>query len=72
MNRRLPRVLAESRPHEGSVGVFAEPVDVENLGKLRGIVDATRHRQPVAKVVSHVVSCKWEHRERVKPRQTDN
>ena len=51
-------IVAEARPEEFAVGVFAEPVDVENAWQ---VFDVVAHFQPVGKVVAHVVAAEWEH-----------
>src|SRR5690606_26105602 len=47
-------VLAEAGPEEVAVGVFAEPVDVEDPRQLRAL--AAADLQPVGEVVAHVVA----------------
>ena len=46
-----PAVLAEARPQEAAVVVAAEPVDVEDLRQLGGVV-LLADRDPVVEVVA--------------------
>lgn len=55
-------ILSEAGPEEIPLGVFSEPVDVENS---RESADVFSHIEPVGKVVAHVVSAEWEHRHRI-------
>ena len=45
-------------PEEFAVGTLAEPVDVENLGRVRY---AVAHVQPVLEIIGHVVTTEGKH-----------
>ena len=62
-------VLAEAGPEELAVGVFAEPVDVEDARQLRAL--ALADLQPVGEVVAHVVAAEGQHRHRVEAQLAD-
>ena len=65
-----PAVLAEARPQEAAVLVAAEPVDVEDLRQLGGVV-VLADRDPVVEVVAGVVADERQHRHRVAAHDAD-
>ena len=56
------QVLAVARPEELAVLIGAEPVDVEDLGRVG---HPPAHVQPVLEVVAHVVAAEGQHGHRV-------
>ena len=63
-----PQVLAVAGPEEIAVLVGAEPIDVEDLGRIG---HAAAHVQPVLEVVAHVVAAERQHRHRIVPHLAD-
>ena len=55
-------ILSEAGPKEIALGVFSEPIDVEDS---RETADMFSHIEPVGKVVPHVVAAEREHRHRI-------
>ena len=55
-------VFAEARPDEFAVGVFAEPVHMEDARRL---AQRSLHLDPVAEIVAHVVTAERQHRHRI-------
>jgi len=63
-------VLAIARPEPLAIGVFPEPVDLEDLRELVGIAGGA-NLEPVTEVVRHVVPAEGEHRHRVVPKHAN-
>mmetsp|Transcript_10466 Transcript_10466/g.17966 ORF Transcript_10466/g.17966 Transcript_10466/m.17966 type:complete len:242 (+) Transcript_10466:1521-2246(+) len=58
-------IITKTWPHKLAFLVLAEPVDVEDLGRL--LAKALTHLEPVVlHVVTHVISAEWKHGIRVK------
>lgn len=55
-------IFSVAGPEVSAVWVFPEPVDVVDPGQVTGTFT---EREPVGKVVPHMVAAEWEHRERV-------
>ncbi len=57
-----PHVLTEAGPHEVSILVLAEPIDVEDA---RSLAQTPLHANPVAEIVAHVVPAERKHGHRI-------
>src|SRR3954452_24867724 len=55
-------VLAKARPQEIAALIFAKPIHVENA---RRYGERALHREPMAEVVTHVISAEGQHRHRI-------
>ena len=53
-----PHILAKAGPEEFALGVFAEPVHVEDA---RRMLDEAVHVDPVAEIVAHVIATEGQH-----------
>src|SRR6266581_9690921 len=51
-------IFAEARPHKISVLVFAKPVHMKHSGSF---AKRTLHKDPMTKIVTHVIAAKREH-----------
>jgi len=64
-------VLTETGPEPLAVVGLAEPVDIENLGKLALILGSLSDVDPVLEVLTHVVATEGKHGKRVATDGTD-
>src|SRR5438270_60568 len=61
-------ILAKAWPNELAIGIFTEPVDVEDP---RSETERSLHPEPVPEIIAHVIPAKRQHGHRIAADLTD-
>src|ERR1044071_1072366 len=64
-----PAVFAVTRPEKLSTRILSKPIYKIDPRQVASIT-ALSERQPMRKVISHIVATEWKHRERITPQNT--